>query len=133
IPVGGVVFLAHPATQRRPLADQALVADVDDRVGLEGMGRRWGEEVAARRPERLDDGDEVGRRYFGDGCRIPQRDGPTPVTVGCPVAVGTRTKEDLWKAMLLRGETGETLVGMIGMRPVRLAVGWRLIVAAVAT
>ncbi len=54
--VRGLGLVPEPLAQPQPLADQALVADVDHRLGGERSARRGDDEVAVPMAERLDHG-----------------------------------------------------------------------------
>ncbi len=108
---GRARFLAGPLEQSLPAAHQALVRDVEDRVGFQGNVRRWHQERASRRPEAVDDADDVGGRGTGDGADGGQR--RRLADAEAVVALQGERLEEIGGDRLFR--LAELLVGFLGV------------------
>src|SRR5262249_58511895 len=75
--VQSVLYLASFVITPFPAADQALVRNVYQGIGVERHARGRRQERAARRAELFDDGDDFSGTGFGDGADFANRDGAT--------------------------------------------------------
>jgi len=114
-----LVFPAHPLAQLDPLADQALMADVDLHVGVERRRRRGREEIHSRRAKRLDHGANCFHRRScnsGDSAELRR---PAGVAAYHPLAVDERPEHGLGETLLLGRKRFPHPIGMVGQRAIR--------------
>src|SRR5947207_1230708 len=70
---GGFRLLFYPVRQAFPLACQAFMTDIENRLGLQWSAHRWGNKAQARLTEYLHDFGNLPPRYFGDSSHCLQR------------------------------------------------------------